>query len=279
MRRRSILRTSLENPHPLEGIPRRLWRLVSLARHRLLMLDYDGTLAPFCVARDVAVPLPRSLDALRAIAGESHTAVAVVSGRPLAEMERLLGTLTAAFIGEHGWETRLPDGSVMRHPVSGAQRMILDRAEQAAREKGLATRLERKRTGLVVHTRGMAESAARALEDQTLASWQPVAAGGSISLARMDGGVELRLSGRNKGTAVRSLVSRAPAGTLAVFVGDDVTDEDAFEVVREWGFGVRVGPDDRPTLATGRLPGCASVAVFLEEWLRVARGVASAAAD
>ena len=268
-----------ETPHPLEGIPRRLWRLVSLARHRLLMLDYDGTLAPFCVTRDVALPLPRSLNVLKAIAGEPHTAVAIVSGRPVDEMERLLESFPATFIGEHGWEIRLRDGSVVRHPVSGAQMVMLDQAEQAAREKGLATRLERKRTGLVVHTRGMAETAARALEDEALALWQPVAAGGGVGLERVDGGVELRLSGRNKGTAVLSLVSEAPPGTLAVFVGDDVTDEDAFEVVREWGFGVRVGADDRPTLATGRLPDCASVAVFLEEWLRVARSATSAAAD
>jgi trehalose-6-phosphatase len=54
-----------------------------------------------------------------------------------------------------------------------------------------------------------------------------------------------------------------------VFVGDDVTDEDAFEAVREWGFGVRVGDPAASSIAQGRLPSSDAVPEFLAEWARV----------
>jgi trehalose 6-phosphate phosphatase len=265
-------------PTPLAGVPRRLWRLVSLARHRLLMLDYDGTLAPFHVNRELARPLPHALELVGAIAAEPDTSVAVVSGRPLSEMERLLGPLPVTLVGEHGWEMRLTDGSILRHPVSAALAERLDLAERTARDKGMGGLLERKRTGLVFHTRGVVGGELpRELEDQARALWQTVADGGQFSLQRIDGGIELRMCGRNKGTVALSLVSQSPEGTLSVFVGDDVTDEDAFAVVQGFGFGVRVGGSDRPTVAAAHLPTCDSVAEFLEEWLRVVRDARGAA--
>ncbi len=270
----------VQQPHLLTGVPRRLWRLVSLAHHRLLMLDYDGTLAPFHVTRELALPLPRSLELVGAIAAEPHTSVAVVSGRSLSEVGRLLGPLPVTLVGEHGWEMRQRDGSVLQHPVSAASVEILDRAERTARDRGMGGLLERKRTGLVLHTRGVAGGGlARELEDQTWTAWQTLAEGEEkVRLQRIDGGIELRVCGWNKGTAVLSLVSQSPEDTLAVFLGDDVTDEDAFEAVQGFGFGVRVGESDRRTVAAAHLPTCASVADFLEEWLRVA-GAAGGGAD
>jgi trehalose-phosphatase len=242
------------------------------------MLDYDGTLAPFHVNREQARPLPRALELVRTIAAEPGTSVAVVSGRPLSEMERLLGPLPVTLVGEHGWEMRLMDGSNLRHPVSASLAERLDRAERAARDKGMGGLLERKRTGLVFHTRGVVGGELpRELEDQARTLWQTVAEAGQFSLQRIDGGIELRMSGRNKGTTALSLVSHSPEGTLSVFVGDDVTDEDAFAAVQGFGFGVRVGDSDRPTIAAARLPDCDSVAEFLEEWLQVVRDARGAA--
>jgi trehalose-phosphatase len=243
--------------------------MVAAARHRLLMLDYDGTLAPFHEVRGEALPLPRSLEFLREIVDSAHTDVAVVSGRPVRELERLLGPLAVTMVGEHGWEERLPDGALVRHPVPGEQLERLDEGERLVREHGLGSRLERKRTGLVLHTRALPAARAREVEDAVWVLWEPLAAGGAPGLERIDGGVELRARGRDKGSVVLGLVRDAPAATLAVFVGDDVTDEDAFEVVRDRGFGVRVGAAERPTLAAAGLPAPSAVAEFLEEWLRV----------
>lgn len=253
----------------VEGVPERLWTLVSVATHRLLMLDYDGTLAPFNVARDEARPLPRSLALLSRLCETDHTSVAIVSGRPLSEVERLVGSLRAVLVGEHGWEYRNPDGQVVQRPLGDTLEATLDQAQGIARSLGWESLIERKRSAVVLHTRALAPEQAAALEDRAVAAWRTYSATGVVSLDRIDGGVELRAYRRHKGTVVSSLLSRAPTGTLGVFVGDDVTDEDAFEVVRDRGFGVRVGAGDRPTLAMGRLPSCEDVPAFLERWLAV----------
>lgn len=255
----------------LEGIPGTLWGMVAAARHRLLMLDYDGTLAPFAAEREHAVPLPRSLLLLRKITSWTRTGVAIVSGRPLGEVEGFLGDLPAAFVGEHGWEQRAPDGEIIRRPLESSVAATIGAAESAAQSAGWGDLLERKRSAVVLHTRGLPDARARELQDRCVQAWGRLV-NSQVALDRIDGGVELRARGRNKGTVVLSLLSHAAPGTLGVFVGDDVTDEDAFDVVRDWGFGIRVGRPEQPTIAQGYLPSCEAVPEFLEEWLRVTEG-------
>src|SRR6516225_3975371 len=102
--------TTMMSKRDIDGIPARLWTRVSCAPHRLLMLDYDGTLAPFRVARGQAAPPARVLKRLGRLARAAHTRVAVVSGRPIDELDPLLGALPIALFGEHGWEERGLDG-------------------------------------------------------------------------------------------------------------------------------------------------------------------------
>lgn len=252
----------------LEGVPGTMWGMVAVARHRLLMLDYDGTLAPFVAERDKAVPLPSSLLLLRKIASWTLTSVAIVSGRPLEEVEGFLGDLPAVFVGEHGWEQRAPNGEIIRRPLDVSIAATIEAAESAARSAGWGDLLERKRSAVVLHTRGLPGVRASELQDQCAHVWGKLA-DSRVVIDRIEGGVELRARGRNKGTVVLSLLSQAAPGTLGVFVGDDVTDEDAFDVVRDWGFGIRVGRPELPTIAQGYLPSCEEVPEFLEEWLRV----------
>ncbi|MGH7741415.1 MAG: trehalose-phosphatase [Candidatus Eiseniibacteriota bacterium] len=259
----------MPDPRVLDGIPASLWRIVALARHRLLMLDYDGTIAPFAAARSQARPLPESIELVRRIADSGHTTVAIVSGRPLGELESLVGPLPATFVGEHGWEQRAPNGKMLRHSVERSVSRALDQAERLARAAGWSEWIERKRSAIVLHTRALPEADAHALQLECGSAWESIARSPKLTLDRIDGGLELRARGRNKGTAVLSLISQAGPGTLGVFVGDDVTDEDAFEVVREYGFGVRVGDVGVPSIAQGRLPSASALPSFLEEWLRL----------
>ena len=80
---------------PLAGIPSELWRLAASCAHRLLMLDYDGTLAPFTPARHDARPSTRAMDLLADIGAIGRTRLAVVSGRPIAELERAVSAIAA----------------------------------------------------------------------------------------------------------------------------------------------------------------------------------------
>lgn len=263
---------NMKPSYALEGIPEKLWAMVAIAPHRLLMLDYDGTLAPFHVDRDQARPLPRSLELLQRLAGHRHTSLAIVSGRPVREVERLLGPLAATLVGEHGWEWRAADGTLELPDLGDAAATALAEAERVGREAGWQDVMERKRSAIVLHTRALPAARAVALEERAGAAWGALEVPGVIALDRINGGLELRARGRDKGTVVRTLLGQAPPLTLGVFVGDDVTDEDAFEAVRERGFGVRVGEADRPTKAMGRIASCDDVPGFLERWLEASAG-------
>jgi trehalose 6-phosphate phosphatase len=253
----------------LGGLPATLWSRAAEAPHRLLMLDYDGTLAPFRVRRGEARPLPGVARLIGRIAAAGGTTVAVISGRPLAELIGLVGLLPAILVGEHGWETRLPDGRVERHRLPEEVAARLERAAVLAQDAGIGSRVERKRGALVLHTRGLPEDQAGDVVREGRRAWEAAAGYGGLRLDTIDGGLELRARSRDKGTAVRDLVAAAPPGTLAVYLGDDATDEDAFRELREIGFGIRVGPRERDSLAAGRLPSVESVETFLERWWEI----------
>lgn len=258
----------------LDDIPAPLWKRVARARKRVLMLDYDGTLAPFTPRRDQSRPIPESIERIRCLARSDHTRIAIVSGRPLAELEALIGPLAATLVGEHGWDWRAPAGAIVRHPLDDDARQALSDAARLAIEAGLGEQLERKRAAVLVHTRGLPR--AREVGERAVALWRSFGEGSSFTLDRLDGGIELRARDHNKGTAARMLLEEAGPEALGVFVGDDVTDEDAFEALREPGFGIRVGDERRSSLARGRLPSPAAVPTFLKEWQRLTDGRADA---
>ncbi len=231
------------------------------------MLDYDGTLAPFDAARQEARPLSGIPGLLAEIVGRGRTEVAVVSGRLITEIERLMAVAQLHLVGEHGWETRRAGQALIRHALPEDVAEALRSAEGTAASARLAARLERKRTAVVLHTRGLAAQVADRLEQECRGLWEPVTSRPGVLLTKTEGGLELRAAARNKGTAVRELMAACPTRTLPVYLGDDVTDEDAFREVLRDGFGIRVGPRERPSLASGRLPSCSAVFGFLERWL------------
>ena len=253
------------------GIPRRLWRLIALAPRRLLMLDHDGTLAPFETVRERAVPPQRSMASLERLANAEGTRLAIVSGRPVQELEPHLGQLDVTLVGEHGWEQRTPGESVQRHRIPDEAKRALEQADRAITDAALRARLEVKRTSLALHTRGLDFEAAEHAGRTVRAAWRPYEAKGVLRTVPFAGGFELRAAGRDKGVAVKALLEHEPPGTLAVYVGDDLTDEDAFEAVRDRGFGLRVGDPGSVTHATAWLGDTDEVGEFLDEWWSVTR--------
>jgi len=252
----------------LRHIPGRLWRLVSLAGHRLLLVDDDGTLAPFRADRQSAQPLPRSLALLRRIAQSPHTTVVVTSGRPVNEMQERLCALGVTLVGENGWEVLDADGTLTRMPVPRAASETLAQAAMEAVRRGWDDLLELKRASLRLHTRGIAPALAEAIEEECRALWHEMLGDAPVRLERLDGGLELRARGRDKGRVALEQLELCPPGTMAVALGDDDADECAFEALGDFGFGVRVGDPDAPSLAHGRLDDPTDVIEFLQMWLR-----------
>jgi trehalose 6-phosphate phosphatase len=253
----------IHDPHPL---PAELWERIAAHPRRLLMLDYDGTLASFAVDRMAARPGPGTLARVAAIAAAGDTRVAIVSGRPVEELDVLLGELPLVDrVYEHGWDERFAGAELVRHPVPAEVAESLEAALSAARACVWAQRVEHKRASIVLHTRGLDPATAAAYEAEATRLWSAAIGGRALVLDAVHGGVELRATARNKGSAVAELMARAPAGTLPVYVGDDRTDESAFDRVRPVGVTVCVC-SARPSRAEFRVGSPAAVAAFLRRW-------------
>ncbi len=246
---------------------RALWRTVRSSDHRLLMLDYDGTIAAFRVHRMSARPTPFMLFVLRELSERPHTTLAVVSGRRIVELRHLLGGLPAHYVGEYGWETLTRDDVYRQHAIGPAVAVKLERADRAMRAAGWEQAIERKRCSVVLHSRGLSARESQTMMAQAQASWSRLESD-ELSLERFDGGIELRASRRNKGTAVADLLQDLPDGSLPIYIGDDVGDEMAFARVRDRGVTIRVGRDARKSFATWRLRDPDDVAALLHHWTR-----------
>ena len=205
-----------------------------------LFLDFDGTLVDIAPTPDsIRVPdrLPALLARLRETLGG---AVAIVTGRPIAEIDGFLGAAVPAVAGLHGLERRRPGGAILRPQVRvEALRDARARlAEFAAEHPGLL--VEDKRYALALHYRlapaleGRCRELAAAL-GRELAGWQ-VVEGKRV--------FEIRPRGAAKGAAIEAYMGEAPfRGRVPVFCGDDITDEDGFAAVNALGgASIRVGP-------------------------------------
>jgi len=223
-----------------------------------LFLDFDGTMvdiAPQPQAVEVPKPL---LGVLRGVDAYLQGAVAVISGRPIEQIDAFLHPLQLAVAGVHGAERRSARGEVHlldTHP--------LDHVEEAARSlaaqhPGLL--VEVKRGSLALHYRQRPE-----LEDLCLAVMQQaVAESPGITLLRGKMVAEAKPGGASKGRAIEDFLREAPfAGRAPVFIGDDITDEVGFSTVqRLGGIGIKVG--EGSTVAWQRLADPAALRRDLE---------------
>lgn len=252
----------------MTGIPD-FWERLGTAGQTVLLLDYDGTLAPFHVNRFRAFPLPGSIDAVERIAAQPDSEVALISGRPVSEVRTLIVSERLAIVGTHGFEFYRPGRGIETWSLSDAQVRALDDGESFANDLVGAARTERKVATVAVHLRGLPETEAVRVVHQFEKFCATISEIGEMEVRGFDGGVELRAKGRDKGAAVRDLLAEFPPADLVVYIGDDDTDEDAFRDLPPGDVGIKVGPYERPTRAQGRLPSTEAVRQFLWSWISV----------
>ncbi len=228
--------------------------------HPAVFLDLDGTLVEIAQRPD-AVNRTRRLDTLlRLLPAFAGNAVAIVSGRQVADVDTLLAPHRLAVAGVHGLERRNAEGNMTRAVVD------LDWMDNTrdAMERFLAAHpgllLENKGASLALHYRNRPEledKVRRFVEELDL----PAAA------ERLNGRkvVEIKPLQVNKGSAIRAYMSESPfAGRTPVFAGDDVTDETGFAAVNALGgVSVKVGAGD--TVARWSLPSVSAVLDWLTE--------------
>ena len=215
---------------------------VSETERLLVATDFDGCLAPIVDDPSAARPLPESMEALRALTVTPGTVVAVVSGRALHDLELLLGAADRMhLVGSHGAETSAEDRDDQATNLSPEDakrlgRLRLELQQITAEYRGV--RLEPKPTGIAVHLRGMDPADAAAVTrqiEENPASWP------GVHLLRGKMVLELTVVTTNKGRALKALM-KVNHCTATVYIGDDVTDENAFGVLEPGDVGIKVGP-------------------------------------
>jgi len=240
-----------------------------------VFLDYDGTLTPIVARPEQALPPPGLREILERL-GRLAT-VAIVSGRDLDDVRSMVGASGIWYAGSHGFDLMAPDGRRREIDV-GATALPALRSAGSELERRLGAFagawIEHKRFAVAVHFRAVDPG----LESDIARVVAEVAAGQDD--LRVTGGkkiLELRPAADwDKGKAVRwvsGAVGLDPDTTIEVFLGDDVTDEDAFTELRDRGIGIVVGDDDRPTAAHFRL---ADTAAVLDLLVRIADGIEGA---
>lgn len=223
-----------------------------------LFLDMDGVLAPLAATPDAVVPHPERTAALRAATERLHGRVAIISGRTIAEIDRIAEASAASASGVHGLERRRADGSVHRAEAAPAVREVVVAFEAFARTRpGII--VEDKAVSAGLHYRGAPTEAGAAM-----ALARELAERTGLTLQAGNLVVELKTPGASKGTALTAFMQEPPfAGAVPVMLGDDLTDEDGFRAAGALGgFGVLVGPP-RETAARYGLADVAAVLAWL----------------
>jgi trehalose-phosphatase len=215
-----------------------------------------------------ACPLAGVPEILKSLVESGSTSLAIISGRPIAELSTLLRVSGLTLVGSHGFEQMKPGGEMVVMQPSPHQLSGLRTAEKKAILLGFGRELETKVASVAFHTRKMAPQEALSAEDLIYGLWTRLASS-ELECRRFDGGVEIRALGRNKGDVLQELLSELSPQTFSVFMGDDETDEDAFRIIRGQGIGIKVGSPGVSTAAAGFLLNCEAVRDFLGRWLAI----------
>ena len=228
-------------------------------RHALF-LDFDGTLADIAAQPQAVQVRPQVLHTLPTLHAALGGALAIITGRTLADIDRFLSPLRLPVACEHGAQYRLNAGirndapALDWEPVFSALHPLLEHHPQLL--------LEAKSAGLALHYRQAPHL--EALCRQTLQDALPAVPGAELLQGKCV--LEVKPAGPTKGRAIARFMQAAPfAGRTPLFLGDDATDEAGFAAVQALGgLGVKVG--DGATQARARLAGPSAV----REWLQTA---------
>ena len=220
------------------------------APRSLLMLDYDGTLAPFHNDRFEARPYPGVEDRLATLSAAPRVRLVLVSGRSAYELHDLL---PPGIQGRNLGQPR-PGAAEKRRTyelftLSPVQQAALDEVGREMSALGFSKTLEVKPTSLAVHWRSFEPATQERIRSSIQTVFARLGEADGLHLLPFDGGAELRSTNRTKGTAVAQILSEEPAALPVAYLGDDLTDEDAFAAVGERGYSILVRTEVRESCA------------------------------
>lgn len=227
-----------------------------------LFLDLDGTLAPFTAVPEGVGPDIRRNALLKRMAVRLEGRMAIISGRSVAEIDRIVEGVIPAVAGSHGLQRR----DARLDMITASLHSGVEQARQevvALARKFPDIRVEEKPLSVALHYR-----LDPALEPVVQVFAEDLARRTGLKLQWGNLVAEFLTPGMDKGRAVRAFMVEPPfIGSIPLFVGDDLTDEDGFRVVNALGgIGILVGPL-RETWASYRLESVEAVHAWLESGL------------
>lgn len=247
------------------GLDRRVRRAEGL----FVGFDFDGTLAPIADYPDVPTLSTRLESLVRQLTDRDDVRVAVVSGRELTDLRDRVGLGNIVYAGNHGLELYRDGERSLRPEVEAYQSRLQSIAEtfQSRLDDVPGCRFENKELTLTVHVRNTPPDR---LEDVEEVVSETIPQDSEFELSAGKAVYEVTPPvPHDKGTALEELARGTPADWLTLYLGDDTTDEDAFEAIQPEGIGIHVGTDDS-TAATYRIPSQEAVPRFVE-WVLSAR--------
>jgi trehalose 6-phosphate phosphatase len=243
------------------------------APEKALLLDYDGTLAPFNEDIERAFPYPGVLNLLEKIIQIPNNRLVIISGRWTKDLIKFLDMKNLPEIwGSHGIERLKPDGTYELEDMEENALKGLTRADEWVEENELSEYSEAKPGCLAVHWRALDDKLTETIKVKIKPEWEKISQASGLKLKEFDGGIELRVPGRNKGDAVRTILSEMSNNSIAAYLGDDLTDEDAFRALKGKGMGVLVRKELRETNADIWIKPPKELFDFLTNWTKITGG-------
>ncbi|MFB4354848.1 trehalose-phosphatase [Pantoea sp. BS_4] len=222
--------------------------------------DVDGTLAAIQPQPDAAFIPEQVVAELQRLSSLCHGALALISGRPVEQLDALAAPLHAPAAGVHGAERRDAEGKVHRVSLPEETERQLKQMLEAEMAHWPDTQLEAKGMAFALHyRRAMAHE-----QDILRLAQAAVERFSGLTLQPGKCVVEIKPTGIDKGAAVQAFMQEAPfAGRIPVFIGDDLTDEKGFAAVNAMhGISVKVGEGE--SQARYRLHDVTDVYAWLE---------------
>jgi trehalose 6-phosphate synthase/phosphatase len=214
------------------------------AKHRLLLLDYDGTLVHFSGRPEAAVPDQELLEILATLKQDSKNTLVIISGRDHQTLDEWFGELDLNLVAEHGARIRL-QGDDEWEMEPGAQDMSwkehIRPVMEVYRDRTPGASLEDKGTSLVWHYRRAEPDLGSLRSKELTETLEGYIANTSLQVQQGNRVIEVKQSGVGKGHATQRFLGRDPAFQFVLAIGDDVTDEEMFNTMDDRHWTIKVG--------------------------------------
>ncbi len=215
-----------------------------------------------------AYPYPGVPERLQTLSKLSDTRTVIISGRSVHDLEKLLPEASGLEIwGSHGLERKSATGEISVIPMDSQIQQGVKEGIKLCVDLAGQEQCERKPFGVALHWRGASEQEALRLKNLVEPLWLHLCERYELDIHSFDGGIELRPKARNKGTVVEEILNTTPKDAIIVYLGDDLTDEDAFKALGDRGLKVLVREQSRPTLADVQLIPPEELLQFLDQWI------------